>query len=116
MTRAAVLLPVYNAEKYLSEAIGSLLNQTFRDFNVYIVNDGSTDDSENIILSFNDPRIKYIKKERNSGITDTLNAGLSHVKEEFVIRMDADDRCLPDRFRKLVEYMDQNPETVICGS
>ena len=92
-----VLMPVYNAEEYLVEAIESVLNQTFRDFEFLIINDGSTDRSEKIIKTFTDERIRYIRNSKNLKIVQTLNKGLALAKGIYIARMDADDISLPLR-------------------
>jgi glycosyltransferase involved in cell wall biosynthesis len=111
-----VLMPVYNGAEFLSETIDSILSQTFKDFEFLIINDGSTDDSEKIILSYNDPRIKYLKNDINLGIIDTLNRGLDQITSKYIIRMDADDLALPNRLQVQVEYMNNHPEIVLSGS
>ena len=116
MPKVAVLMPVYNAGKYLSESIRSILSQSFTDFSFYIVDDGSTDNSLEIIASFNDPRIKILRKEKNSGVTDTLNFGLAHITEPLVTRMDADDIALPERLNEQYNFMMSDREKIICGT
>ena len=98
----SVMMPVYNAEKYLHESINSILSQTEQDFELVIVNDGSTDRSEEIILSYDDPRIIYIKKE-NGGEASARNAALDLVKGQFVVFQDADDISLSTRLQTLKE-------------
>lgn len=98
----AIIMPVYNAEKYLREAIESILRQTYRNFILYIINDGSSDNSEEIILSFKDQRIKYIKNSCNLGIVKTLNKGLALADTKYIARMDADDIC--DKRRLEIQY------------
>lgn len=98
----AIIMPVYNAEKYLREAIESILRQTYRNFILYIINDGSSDNSEEIILSFKDQRIKYIKNSCNLGIVKTLNKGLDLADTKYIARMDADDIC--DKRRLEIQY------------
>ena len=115
-SRVAVLLPVYNAEKYLGEAIESILKQTYPHFDFYIINDGSTDESEKIILSYPDTRIKYIKNESNKGLIYTLNKGLKLIDAEYIARMDADDISMPERIEKQVAFMDNNPEVWVLGT
>ena len=112
----AVLLPVYNAEKYLKEAIDSILNQTYKNFDFYIINDGSSDKSEEIIESYNDDRIKYIKNEENKGLIYTLNKGLELIKADYILRMDSDDISMPERIEKEVVFMDANPDVIVCGT
>lgn len=115
-TALTVLMPVYNAEKYVKEAIDSILNQRFTEFDFVIVNDGSTDKSEEIIRSYTDPRIKYYKNEVNSGIVKTLNVGLDLINTEYIIRMDSDDIAVPDRLSIQKEFMDKHPEVGVCSS
>lgn len=111
-----VLLPVYNAEKYLREAIESILNQTYQDFELLIINDGSTDDSHSIIQSYKDQRIRLLNLEQNMGLVKALNVGLSEVHSEYIIRADADDICLPNRIERQVAFMQQNQHIGACGS
>ena len=111
-----VLMPVYNGAAYLKDAIESVLWQTYVDFVFLIVNDGSTDDTENIILSFNDSRIQYVKNAENLKLVNTLNKGLSLVRTKYVARIDADDVSLPDRLERQVSYMEQNPDVGVVGT
>lgn len=112
----SVILPVYNAEKYLSEAIESILIQTLDDFELIIINDGSTDESLNIINSFieKDKRIKLITRE-NKGLVASLNEGIALSNGKFIARMDADDICLPTRFQEQINYM-CHFDIDLCGS
>ena len=114
--KVSVLMPVYNAEQYLNEAIDSLLSQSFSDFELLAINDGSTDKSEEIILSYADERVRYVKNEKNLGLVATLNKGLELIDTEYIIRMDADDISVPNRFEILVKYMENNPETGVYSS
>lgn len=117
MPRISVLMPVYNTEEeYLREAIDSILAQTFTDFEFLIINDGSQNNAEDIILSYKDIRIKYLKNERNLGIIKTLNKGLELAQGEYIARMDADDISLPERFEKQINFLDKNPEIDILGT
>ena len=110
-----VLMPVYNAEKYLSEAIESVLNQTYREFEFLIVNDGSTDKSQAIVESYSDPRIKLITKV-NGGVSSALNAGLSEATGKFIVRFDADDICYPNRIEEQYLFMKDNPDYILAGT
>ena len=92
----SVVMPVYNGRKYLREAIDSVLQQSFTDFEFIIVNDGSTDDSEEIILSYKDSRINYIK-QKNTGVGGALRIGCNMAIGNYIARMDADDICLANR-------------------
>lgn len=112
----SVVMPAYNAEKYLREAIDSILTQTFDNFELIIINDGSTDNTEAIIQSYSDPRIVYLKNEQNAGICVTLNKGLDAAHGRYIARMDADDIAMPDRLSTQVTYMDSHPETGALGS
>lgn len=96
----SVMMPVYNAGQYLRESIESILNQTETDFELLIVNDGSTDESENIILSYHDPRIKYFKKS-NGGESSARNMALREAQGDFIVFQDADDVSLPHRLETL---------------
>ena len=118
MTQPAitVLMPVYNAGVHLKEAIDSILNQTFIAFEFLIINDGSTDNSEEIILSYNDQRIRYIKNETNLRLIATLNKGIDLAAGKYIARMDADDISEPNRLQVQYDYMEKNPEVAICGS
>lgn len=111
-----VLMPNFNNEKFLKEAIESILNQTFKYFVFLIIDDGSTDGSVEIIKSYTDSRIVLIQKEKNSGIVDALNIGLKKIDSKYIIRMDGDDISTPDRFETLFDFMEQNLEVGICGS
>lgn len=110
-----VLMPVYNAEKYLRRALESVLNQTFKNFEFLIINDGSTDTTVNIINSYNDPRIRIVTQE-NAGVAKALNKGLNLASCELIARIDADDICTLDRLEKQVDFMNKNPEYIVIGS
>ena len=112
----SVVLPAYNAELYIKEAIDSVLAQTFTDFELIILNDGSTDKTEEIILSYQDSRIVYVKNEQNLGLIGTLNKGMALAKGKYIARMDADDICLPKRFAKQVNFLEEHPDYIICGT
>lgn len=114
--RVTVLMPVYNGERYLRDAMDSILGQTFTDFQFLIINDGSIDNSVNIIKSYNDKRISLIHNERNLGLVTSLNNGFALAQGEFIARMDSDDICRPDRLMLQVAFMDANPLVGVCGS
>jgi len=107
----SVVMPVYNAEQYLDQAIESILNQTFDDFEFIIINDGSLDSSLAIIRKYErqDKRIFLIDKD-NGGIVDALNDGLRIAKGKFIARMDSDDIAYPNRFEKQIKVFGDNPE------
>jgi glycosyltransferase involved in cell wall biosynthesis len=112
----SVVLAVYNGEKYLREAIDSILAQTFTDYEFVIINDGSTDATSPIILSYSDPRIVYIENETNKGLIYSLNKGVSISRGKYIARMDADDIALPQRFQIQFDWLEAYPEIGICGS
>lgn len=114
--KITVLMPVYNCELYIKEAIESILNQTFSDFEFIIIDDASSDSTVSIIKSYNDTRIKLIEKPQNSGYTNSLNFGLSIAKGEYIARMDGDDISLPERFAKQVAFLDQNARVILVGT
>ncbi len=116
MPKVSVVMPVYNGEKYLREAIDSILNQTFSDFEFIIINDCSADSTEQIIMSYTDDRIVYVKNEKNMGVAESLNRGIDLAKGEYIARMDADDISLPERFEKQVKFMDKHTDIGVCGS
>ena len=111
-----VLLPVYNGERYLREAVESILAQTLEAFELLIVDDGSTDGSVEICRSFTDPRIRVIRHEKNSGLVSALNDGIDQITTKYVARMDADDVSLPDRLARQVAFLESRPDIVACGS
>jgi glycosyltransferase involved in cell wall biosynthesis len=110
------LLPVYNGARYFEAAVRSVLNQTFQDFELILVDDGSTDDTPELIARFaaEDPRIVPLRQP-NGGIVAALNNGLAAARGEYVARMDADDICLPDRFEFQLNYLRAHPECVLVG-
>lgn len=112
----SVILPVYNAEDYVQDSIQSVLYQTFTDFEIIIINDGSTDKSESKILQFTDSRIRYIKNEVNLKLIATLNLGLELARGKYIARLDADDIALPDRFAKQVDFLERYPDYGLIGS
>ncbi|QQL50204.1 glycosyltransferase family 2 protein [Mucilaginibacter ginkgonis] len=112
----SVILPVHNGEKYLKEAVNSILNQTLVDFELIIINDGSTDNTYNILRSFNDGRVKIINNAEKLRVVRCLNLGIQMAKGKYIARMDADDISVLTRFEKQVEYFDAHPAIDICGS
>src|ERR1700678_3713440 len=114
--RVSVLLPCYNGESYLEEAARSILDQSFIDFELIVIDDGSYDSSSEILarLSAEDVRMRVITKP-NGGIVSALNAGLALCRGEYVARMDADDIAFRNRFEFQVKYLDDHPECVLVG-
>lgn len=110
-----VLMPAYNAEAYIAEAIESVLVQTFTDFELLIINDGSTDKTKSIIRSYTDRRIRLYTTE-NRGVIEALNFGLSLAKGRYIARFDADDVCYAERLMVQFEFLENNPDYVLVGS
>ncbi|MCI0471302.1 MAG: glycosyltransferase, partial [Candidatus Aminicenantes bacterium] len=105
-----VLMSVFNNAAYLREAIDSILNQTYTDFEFLIIDDASTDSSKEIISHYHDTRIRLIENKRNIGLTKSLNKGLHKAKGEYIARMDADDISLPDRLAVQYAFLQENPD------
>ena len=111
----SVILPVYNVEKYIKECMYSILNQTFQDFEILIIDDYSIDNTLNIIRSFNDKRIVIIRKEENKGLIDSLNIGFKAAKGKYIARVDGDDINSLDRFEKQLSFLQKNTNIKACG-
>ncbi len=114
----SVIINAYNAEAYFAECLDSVLAQTLEDFEVIVVNDGSTDATGEIAEAYarRDARVRVFHNERNFGIPATINRALSHARGEFIAKMDADDVTMPERFAKQVAYLRAHPEVVMVGS
>lgn len=114
----SVILPVFNRPEYLSEAIESILNQSFPDFELIIIDDGSLIETKLILnyYSTKDSRVTIITNSSNMGITYSRNLGLENAKGKYIAVMDSDDVSLPERFKKQVEFLDQHPEIDVLGS
>ncbi|HEY2586755.1 MAG TPA: glycosyltransferase family A protein [Tepidisphaeraceae bacterium] len=115
--RVSVVIPAYNAQRYLFEAMESVLTQTYRNFEVIVVDDGSTDRTPQIIdsLAAHDRRVRRLTIP-HGGIVKGLNAGVQAARGEYIARTDADDLCVPDRFERQVRYLDDHPDCVLVGS
>lgn len=111
-----VLMPVYNCELYIEEAVESILNQTCSDFEFLIIDDASTDNTVSIIKSYQDSRIQLIEKPLNTGLTNSLNLGLRLARGKYIARMDGDDISVPERFAKQITFLEANPDVVLCGA
>jgi glycosyltransferase involved in cell wall biosynthesis len=114
--KITVLMPVYNCELYIQQAVESILNQSYVDFELLIIDDASKDQTVSIIKMYDDSRIQLIEKPLNTGYTNSLNYGLTIARGEYIARMDGDDISLPERFAKQVAFLDANPEVVLCGT
>ena len=110
----SIIMPFYNAEAYLTECVESILNQTFQDFELLAIDDGSTDSSASIVKSFYDERIRLITLDHN--FIDSLNYDLKNSKGKYIARMDADDVMLPKRLEVQYAFMEENCDIDICGS
>lgn len=111
----SIVMPAYNAEKYIRESINSILESDYNNFELIIINDGSVDSTKDIILSFNDSRIKYIE-QINCGVGGALKNGCKHAIGEFILRIDADDISIPHRIRKQRDFLVSHPDYVLVGS
>ncbi len=115
--KISVVMPVFNTQiDFLKEAVESILNQSFREFEFIIIDDGTTDGSSQYLGSLSDPRIRIIRNERNLGITQSLNIGFSIAKGKYIARMDSDDISLPCRLQEQYNLMERHPEVIVCGS
>lgn len=119
ITRVSIILPTYNGEKFISGAIESVLAQSYKDWNLLVIDDGSTDKTAEIVKEFSkkDTRIKYFRNERNLGIQKTLNRGLKLAQGEYIARIDDDDRWIDsNKLKKQVEFLDNNYNYVLIGT
>ena len=107
--QVTVFIPVYNRRAFIGPAIESMLAQTFEDFELLIVDDGSTDGGLEIMRSYEDPRVRVVANERNQGIPKTRNRGLELARGEYIALLDSDDVSVPDRLARQVEFLDRNP-------
>lgn len=115
MPLVSVILPVYNGEAFLKESIDSILNQTYSHFELIILNDGSTDNSESVCLSYNDKRIVYVSHQ-NMGLAGTLNKGLTLCKGVYVARQDQDDIAFKNRLEMQVRFLEANKSILLLGT
>jgi len=116
--KISVIMGVKNGERFLREAVESILAQTFTDFEFIIIDDGSTDKTPDMLkaFSYKDPRVKIITNPHNVGLTKSLNIGLRVARGEYIARMDADDVAMPERFEKQVKFLDEHAEHALVGS
>lgn len=112
----SVVMPCFNADKYIHSAITSIINQTFTDWELIIVDDASLDRSISIIESFNDSRINLLKQDVNRGYPFAMNIGIEAAQGDYIARMDADDICLPLRFEEQLNELHENPSASFCGT
>ncbi|MFN7280529.1 MAG: glycosyltransferase, partial [bacterium] len=112
----SIVMPVYNTAPFLEEAVQSILHQTFTDFEFIIIDDGSTDESLDILKSFRDERILVLSNGINRGLVFTLHRGLNAARGRYIARMDGDDVSLPDRLQRQVDYMNTHPEADLLAT
>lgn len=112
----SVILPAYNCEKFIGKAIQSVLQQTFTDFELIIINDGSTDNTGSVIQTFDDHRILYFKNPGNQGLISTLNNAITYAKGKYIARMDGDDISLSERLARQKAFLDENENIAAVAS
>ena len=112
----SVLLPAFNAKAHVGAAIRDILAQTFRDFELLVVDDGSTDGTSECVETFSDPRLRLIRLPANQGLVAALNAGLHEARGKWIARQDADDRSRRDRLAKQARLLSENPDAVLVYS
>src|SRR5262249_23770783 len=114
--KVTAVIPVYNREKYVRDAIDSILAQTFTDFELLVIDDGSTDKSRDVVCSYRDPRVRLVCNETNEGIPKTRNKGIHLARGEYLAFLDSDDWACPERFAKQVEFLDRHPEYAVVSA
>ncbi len=112
----SVVMPVFNGERYLKDAVESILNQSYAHFEFIIINDGSTDSTSAILSQYKDDRLKLVHFEENRGLIEALNHGFKLAQGNYIARMDADDVALPNRLHEQVYAMKQHPEWIACDT
>lgn len=112
----SVILPIFNSEKYIEEAIRSILDQTYKKFELILINDGSTDGTKNKLKQISDERITLLNNKMNRGLVFSLNKGIKYAKGKYIARMDADDISQPERFEKQVKFLEKNTDYVMVGT
>lgn len=118
MPVVSVVMPCYNASRFLKKAVDSVLGQTFESLELIVVNDASADQTQEILLSYRDkdPRVVYAEHSVNKGVSASLNTGIGLARGEFVARMDADDIAEPRRLERQIALLRENPEVIVCGT
>ena len=116
MAQITIILPVYNGERYLREAIDSVLAQTYRDFELWVVNDGSTDGTVTIIDSYTDPRVRRVDNPHNMGLVATLNRAFAMVETPYIARMDDDDIWHEQKLELQMALLESRPDVGVCGT
>jgi glycosyltransferase involved in cell wall biosynthesis len=113
---ASVVMTVFNGEDYIEEAIKSILNQSFRDFEYIIINDGSTDGTHKLLAQINDKRVKVYHFDQNDGVANALNFAIAQANGKWIFIQDADDVSLPERLEEQLKFLNEYPDTVVLGS
>ncbi len=114
--KITVLMPVYNCSRYIGESINSILNQSFKDFELIIIDDGSTDETFKVIKKIRSKKIKLFKNKHNLGIAKCLNIGLKKARGEFIARCDGDDINFSERFKIQKDFLESRPDYVLVSS
>ena len=114
--KVSVVMPVYNGELFIKESVESILRQSFKDFELLVINDGSTDGSPRLIESFKDSRIRLINHRTNLGQAQSLNRGFAQSRGEYIAHLDCDDISLPERLESQVAFLDAHANVGICGT
>lgn len=112
----SVLMPAYNSEAFVGEAVASILAQTFTDFELLVIDDGSTDSTRDVLEAIRDPRLRLVSNPHNMGLIRTLNRGLELATGHYVARMDADDVSAPERLERQVEFLESHPDVDVLGT
>ena len=112
----SIIMPVYNSSNYLYDSINSIIRQSFKNYEYIIIDDGSKDDSFEIVKSFKDKRLKILRNKINLGVSKTQNIGIKHAKGKYIIRLDSDDIADRERIKIQYKFMERNPEIGVCGS
>lgn len=111
--RVTVILPTYNRERLLPRSIRSVLCQTFQDFELLVVDDGSMDNTREVVAGIADPRLRYLRLEKNSGVSSARNAGIREARGDFIAFQDSDDEWLPDKLARQLQLLDQQPDVAM---
>lgn len=114
--KVSVLIPIYNAESFVADTISAVLRQSFKDFELILLNDASTDNTQAVISAFDDPRLVYAENKTNLGISQTRNRLIDMARGEYIAVLDHDDICFPDRLQTQVAFLDQHPDIAMVGS
>ncbi len=111
MPKVSVIIPTYNRSRFLRSAIRSVLNQTYRDFEIVVVDDASTDNTRDVVVDFSDERIRYIRHEVNKGCPAARNTGVMNLNGEYIAFLDDDDEWMPEKLQTQVDLLDSSPST-----